>query len=360
MTSGTAAASLSNKFAELAFDLFVQTSHVVITISITNSDLESSPAFTADALPWGSICPVVPRLPTRGETMMRRMLRCFPFSHSATGLLLVTSLCCTGLSLIAQGSRGFSETPEEFEAKLGYKTGTISLRGGVATLRLPTSFRFIGPEGSRRLLTEAWGNPPGTATSTLGMLIPSAISPLTADGWGIVITYEEDGFVNDNDAASIDYTKLLKQMQNSIVAANAERQKQGFESITFVGWAEPPSYDAAAHELLWAKELQFGGTPDHTLNYNIRVLGRRGVLVLNAVAGMNQLSSIRSQTRDVLAAIDFSDGHRYTDYLPGKDEAATYGITGLIIGATAAKAGFFKLLLVAAIRACTASPVQGL
>jgi uncharacterized membrane-anchored protein len=240
--------------------------------------------------------------------------------------------------------KGLQVTPEEFEAKLGYQHGTISLSGGKATLRLPPSFRFIGPEGSRRLLTEAWGNPPGAVGGVLGMLIPAGVSPLTAEGWGIVITYEEHGYVNDSDAASIDYSKLLKQMQESSIAANAEREKEGFEPVTLVGWAEPPTYDRAAHKLYWARELAFGTNVNHTLNYCIRILGRRGVLVLNAVAGMNQVKVISGQTRDVLDAVDFGEGHRYTDYLPGKDKAATYGITGLIIGATAAKAGLFKLL----------------
>jgi uncharacterized membrane-anchored protein len=44
--------------------------------------------------------------------------------------------------------------------------------------------------------------------------------------------------------------------------------------------------------------------------------------------------------------VDFNQGHRYADYLHGKDKAAKYGVTGLIAGAVAAKAGFFKLLLV--------------
>jgi uncharacterized membrane-anchored protein len=48
---------------------------------------------------------------------------------------------------------------------------------------------------------------------------------------------------------------------------------------------------------------------------------------------------------NVLAAVDFNEGHRYTDYLPGTDKAATYGISGLIIGAAAAKTGLFKLLI---------------
>jgi uncharacterized membrane-anchored protein len=214
----------------------------------------------------------------------------------------------------------------------------------MATVRLPKSFRFLGEEGSRRLLTEAWGNPPDSAEGVLGMLIPAKVSPLSRDGWGIVITYEQDGYVNDSDAAGIDYNKLLKEMQEGAQARNEERRRQGLEPVTLVGWAEPPSYDAAAHKLYWAKELAFAGDAEHTLNYNIRILGRRGVLVLNAVSGMKQLPAIRKETRGVLSAVDFDEGHRYQDFLPGKDKAAAYGITGLIVGATAAKAGFFKAL----------------
>jgi uncharacterized membrane-anchored protein len=258
-----------------------------------------------------------------------------------TGVLV--SLLVGSRSLVAQEPGRL--TAEEFEAKLGYQTGTVTLAGGLATLRLPASFRFIGPEATSRLLTEAWDNPPATAEGALGMLIPTAASPLSPEGWGIVIKYEEEGFVNDNDAASIDYAKLLKQMQDSAAEANEEREKQGFEPVQLIGWAEPPSYDAAAHKLYWAKELAFGTDPEHTLNYSIRILGRRGVLVLNAIAGMDQLPVIRNETRAVLAAVDFNEGHRYTDYLPGKDKAAAYGLTGLIVGASAAKAGFFKALI---------------
>ena len=53
-----------------------------------------------------------------------------------------------------------------------------------------------------------------------------------------------------------------------------------------------------------------------------------------------------AETQNVLAAVEFSEGHRYADYLPGKDKAAAYGVAGLILGATAAKAGLFKMLWV--------------
>ena len=185
---------------------------------------------------------------------------------------------------LAQDSQGVRITAEEFEAKLGYQTGVVTLQGGIATINVPQSFRFIGPEGSRRLLTDAWRNPPAAAEGVLGMLIPAAISPLTDAGWGIVMSYDEDGYVNDKDAAGINYDKLLKDMQEGAAAANEKRKNQGFEPVRLVGWAEPPSYDSATHKMYWAKDLMFGSGTDHTLNYSIRILGRRGVLVLNAVA----------------------------------------------------------------------------
>ena len=193
----------------------------------------------------------------------------------------------------AQNPARPNTTAEEFEAKLGYQSGDVALQNGMATIHVPRSFRFLGPEGSGRLLVEAWGNPPDSADDVLGMLVPAAVSPLSDEGWGIVITYNEDGYVNDSDAGKINYANLLKEMQEDAAAANEERKKQGFETVTLVGWAEPPHYDAAAHKLYWAKDLMFGSEAEHTLNYNIRILGRRGVLVLNAVSGMKQLDAIR-------------------------------------------------------------------
>jgi uncharacterized membrane-anchored protein len=46
-----------------------------------------------------------------------------------------------------------------------------------------------------------------------------------------------------------------------------------------------------------------------------------------------------------LPEIEFKEGHRYTDFIPGKDKVAEYGIGALVAGTLAAKAGFFKVLL---------------
>jgi len=119
--------------------------------------------------------------------------------------------------------------------------------------------------------------------------------------------------------------------------------------VELVGWAEPPHYDSLAHKLYWAKDLKFTDDSAHTLNYSVRVLGRRGVLVLNAVSSMDQLEPVRRDMTKVIGFVEFSGGHRYADFIPGTDKVAEYGIAALIAGGLAAKAGLFKVLLGALI-----------
>src|SRR5262249_41730642 len=147
----------------------------------------------------------------------------------------------------------------------------------------------------------------------------------------------------DDEAASINYDDMLKQMKEGTREGNQERIKQGYEAIELIGWAAPPRYDKAAHKLYWAKELSFGGGPEHTLNYDIRALGRRGVV------SIDQLQAIEKDMREVLSFVEFNEGHRYGDYVAGVDKVAAYGIGALIAGTVAAKAGLFKLLLGALI-----------
>jgi len=233
-------------------------------------------------------------------------------------------------------------TADQFVASLKFQSGKIDLPNGIATLDLPPSFRYLNPEDSGRVLVDAWGNPPGG--TTLGMIFPADVSPLSQSGWGIVITYDEDGHVGDEEADTIDYDEMLKDMQSSMEEANVERKKEGYEPVSLVGWAEAPSYDKANHKLYWAKELAFGDAQQHTLNYNIRVLGRQGVLVLNAVAGMDQISTIKAEMPNVLSATNFKAGNNYADFNSSTDKVATYGIAALVAGGVAAKMGLFAKL----------------
>jgi uncharacterized membrane-anchored protein len=119
------------------------------------------------------------------------------------------------------------------------------------------------------------------------MILPSAMGPFDTDSWGVIVTYDEDGHVDDAESKKLDFSELLKQMQEGVKEHNEERKKAGYPPVQLLGWAEPPHYDAVSKKLYWAKELDFG-EGSHTLNCAIRVLGRKGVLQLNAVASVSQ------------------------------------------------------------------------
>jgi uncharacterized membrane-anchored protein len=235
-------------------------------------------------------------------------------------------------------------TAEQFVASLNFQSGKIELPGGIATLDLPPTFRYLNPADANRVLVDAWGNPPGG--TTLGMIFPADISPLSSEGWGVVVTYDEDGHVNDDDANKINYDDLLKDMKSSSEDENKERVKAGYTALSLVGWAESPHYDQASHKLYWAKELAVGNVQEHTLNYGIRVLGRKGVLVLNAVAGMNQIVGIKTEMQKVVAFTEFKPGNGYADFNGSTDKVAAYGIAALVAGGVAAKLGLFAKLAV--------------
>jgi len=238
------------------------------------------------------------------------------------------------------------ENPEvqRFVESFDYRQGTIALAETGVELQVPASFYFLGSEDARRVLVSAWQNPPSMAERVLGMVLPSSHAPAD-DTWGAVITYDADGYVSDEDAARIDYSELLKNMQDATLRSSEARVKEGYPTIRLVGWASPPYYDKAAAKLHWAKELEFGGQDEHTLNYFVRALGRRGVLNINFVAGMDQLPEIRSVIPTVLSMPEFTQGSRYTDYVPSTDKVAAYGIGGLIAGGLAQKLGLFAIAL---------------
>jgi uncharacterized membrane-anchored protein len=245
-----------------------------------------------------------------------------------------------------------------FIASLQFQQGEVAVPEANARLRLTEGFRYLGKADARRVLEEFWGNPPDD--SVLGMLVPTADGLDSDHSWAVILTWSDDGYVSDQDAAEIDYAELLETMQAEARDANPMRQEAGYPAVDLIGWAQPPRYDATAKRLHWAKHLQFEGSEGGTLNYDIRVLGREGYLSMSAIAGMADLDRVNDGMNEVLAMAEFEEGHRYADFNADTDRTAAYGLAALVGGGLAAKTGllaklglflakFWKLLLIAGV-----------
>jgi uncharacterized membrane-anchored protein len=81
------------------------------------------------------------------------------------------------------------------------------------------------------------------------------------------------------------------------------------------------------------------------MNYNLRLLGRKGVLVLNAVGSPSQLAEVRQSIPGLIDGVSFAKGLQYSDFNPSMDEVAAYTIGGLIAGKVLAKVGLIGLVL---------------
>lgn len=229
---------------------------------------------------------------------------------------------------------------DSVERSFTWQIGQVALDNGVATLNIPAGFRFLDAAQSVRVLSELWGNPDDG--STLGMVFPENVGVLDANTYAFEVTYDEIGYVEDSDAEDIDYDDMLKDLQQEEGPINEQRIADGYPPVHTLGWASTPYYDKSKKVLHWAKELQFGDSAaGTTLNYNVRILGRKGVLQLNAISGMAELEHVKASIPAVLAMASFNDGFRYDQFDDSTDEVAALTVGGLVAGKVLAKAGLF-------------------
>lgn len=260
---------------------------------------------------------------------------------------LIATLCAQ--PLCAQSPAG-GPSPElaAFLDSLHPRRGRIAIPEAKASLNLGERYEFYGPADARKILVDLWGNPPSAADGVLGLVMPVGSSP-AGDSWGAVISFEATGYVADDDAESVDYDDLLKQLQEQTADNNEARKQDGYPAMRLVGWAERPDYDAGKHAVVWAQDLAIEGGKTDTLNYDVRSLGRYGVLSMNLISGMDQLGATRAAAHAFASHAQFDPGARYTDYNASTDQVAEYGIGGLVATgaglAVAKKLGLLALVV---------------
>lgn len=276
----------------------------------------------------------------------------------AAALVAAVCLTCAGAAFAQPAARTDAEKAEIARvrgilAAEHPQFDDVRLAGADVTLHLGRRFYLLGPDEARQVLKE-WGNPPEAADGVLGIIFPAG-KTFVDNTWGAVVTFDPSGYVTDKDADKADYDKLIRDVQGGEDQNNEERKKNGFPPIHLVGWAQPPSYDRAHHYLIWARDLKFGGQTDDTLNYDLRVLGRRGVLSVNLVSTMPDLAAVREDASSLAAGVAFNPGSAYGDFQAGHDKTAEYGVAGLVAAgvglAAAQKFGLLAVILLFAKKA---------
>lgn len=228
-------------------------------------------------------------------------------------------------------------------AAFEYQTGEIDLGNGIATLTVPAGYKFLNAKDSEYVLTEVWGNLP---SESYGLIFPDTASPMNCGNtFVITLSYEESGYIEDDDAEDIDYDEILEGLVEDQKAANVERLANDMTAMNLVGWAQPPYYDATAKKLHWATEYALDDYEENVLNYDVKILGRKGMLNMSVLGDISVLPLIKENIGSFINSTEFQPGYKYAEFNPDLDDVAAYGIGGLIAGKVLAKAGFFALIL---------------
>lgn len=237
--------------------------------------------------------------------------------------LLLAAVC------FSDGAMAQDEAPA-FDWKYGPMTGAI---GDNATLEIPADYVFLDAVETRRYVV-------------MSENIPSDDEHLfapTSGAWEAYFSFSPEGYVEDNE--TLDPDELMASMKSSQKASNIERRRRGWVELEMVGWHIEPRYDLQTRVLEWATVLKDGSTR-RTINYNTRVLGRKGIMTVQLVSSPEKFDASLVEFKDSLDGFRYKQGERYADYQAG-DHVAEYGLAALVAGgavAFASKKGFFGMI----------------
>lgn len=230
----------------------------------------------------------------------------------------------------------FPATAADARPKLNILEGpaTAKMRD-VAKIEVPGGYQFLDGKSTRAYL-EAMGEP--TSGQELGLLTP------TNGDWSVFFEYDDVGYVKDDDKDKLDADKLLSAIKRGNEEGNKVRRKAGQPALEIVGWEVPPRYDEKTHNLEWAIRATSEGR--EILNYNTRLLGRKGYMEVVLVIEPENLKSTLPTFRNLLTGYSFETGQTYAEYRAG-DKVAKVGLAALVVGGAAvgaAKLGLFAML----------------
>jgi uncharacterized membrane-anchored protein len=201
-----------------------------------------------------------------------------------------------------------------------------------ASIEVPESYRFTGPQGAR-LLLQRMRNP--VPVNLAGIVAPSS------GKWWVVLAFADVGYMKGvNQASHIDSAAILQAVREQVPPQNAMRMRQGVPPITSVDWAIEPVLDTNRCSLEWALRaetrtekvvnLRSETTSQLVINHTIRLIGRRLVLDATAVQP-DQGDHVILPLKELVDHISFKQGERYSDFQNG-DKIAKIRLEQLIIG----------------------------
>lgn len=264
----------------------------------------------------------------------------FPVIYLEAVMHAAKPLCALALCLALPTLAAGQGTIEDINWVQGPVTGKL---GTEAEVRVPEGCVFAGTDGVRKFLTltenPVGGNERGVILCQNG----------DQDPWFVIFSFDASGYVRDDERNELDAAAILTSIKRGTEAANRERRKRGWGTLSVEGWLTKPHYDQGTHNLTWAMTAA-DDAGERSVNHSVRLLGRGGVMHVDLVSSPNQLLDLMPAFSTMVEGFTYLPGHRYAEWRQG-DRVAAYGLTALVAGGAGvalAKSGlltkFWKLI----------------
>lgn len=221
--------------------------------------------------------------------------------------------------------------------KVGWTRQGVGSLGGRAEIDIPKGYRFTGGPGTVKMM-ELSGNP--STRKEVGMLATEGLGP-----W-IIFEFDESGYVKDDEKDKINADEMLETLKEGQKQGNEYRRENGMSELEILGWVKPPSYNPKTNNLEWGTKIKSLDSGGISINYNTRLLGRKGVTEVTLVCDPEEMEHMIAEQEKILTGFRYVEGERYAEFKEG-DKVAKYGLTALVAGTgafAAAKMGLFGKL----------------
>lgn len=243
------------------------------------------------------------------------------------------SIVLTALALLAPATANAQVDRSEIIKRykeIKWVNGPATGELGNASIKIPAGYRFCGADGAEAFCHFTGNNYNGE----LGVLEPVAKGK-EEPPYFILFTFENSGYVKDDEKDELNdkfADTLLKQFKEGTEAGNKDRAALGAGPIHVTGWSQKPFYDDQTKNLTWA--VIVSGEGGSSVNYESKVLGRRGVMSVNMVIDQDKVAATVPEYRKLIGGFAYKSGDTYAEFRDG-DKIAEYGLIGLASGGIA-------------------------
>jgi uncharacterized membrane-anchored protein len=144
----------------------------------------------------------------------------------------------------------------------------------------------------------------------------------------VIFYYAPIGFASTSNWTTIDDDRLLHKTEEITETENAHRRLAGTEEVHVIDWIQKPILNPETQTVSWVIKVDEAG--NFISNVVALKLGRYGFERLTFADQADDVFAINRKLESVLNALEFHNGARYSDYVPGLDRNAVEGVSGIV------------------------------